>query len=218
MDSAFQDIEAVRKKHGDEVDKIVQEAYGELRDASKKDSVLEAVSESGQVLWKHLQRLASVSGDAAEDILNNHPQLKEKVGGSTDQLKELGNRLGPQVKEEVDKTWSEINDVIKQGASLASADKIRKIVQEKIPQIQQMGEKAFDQGLEQLKPLLEKSPEVKKFVEENKDALKSGNISETVEKVKSAVSNGSTQDLEKYVQQYVPRRLSPTLPFLTTLY
>lgn len=36
--------------------------------------------------------------DAAEDVLENHPQLKEKLGGSADQLKQLGEQIGPKAK------------------------------------------------------------------------------------------------------------------------
>ena len=54
--------------------------------------------------------------------------------------------------------------------------------------------------MEQAKPYLDKNPQIKKLVEENKDALKSGNVQELYEKVKTAVEKGDTGDLEKYVK------------------
>jgi hypothetical protein len=48
---------------------------------------------------------------------------------------------------------------------------------------------------------LEKSPEVKKMVEENADALKQGNIGQVFEKVRDVVSSGNTDELKKYVQE-----------------
>ena len=80
-------------------------------------------------------------------------------------------------------------------------NKARKLVQDKIQKIRDMaGEKAFDQGFDQVKPMLEKNPQVKEFVEKNAETLKqSGNVSEAVEQVKNAISSGSTKDLEQYV-------------------
>ena len=77
VDRAFKDLDSIRTKHSGEVDQIVSEAYGELRNVSKKGISLETAGDTVNVLSKHLQRLLSLAGDAAEDILNNHPQLKE---------------------------------------------------------------------------------------------------------------------------------------------
>ena len=202
VDAAFDDLESVRKKHGDQVDNIVREAYGELRDVPKNGLSLETVSSGWDVLSKHLERLASLAGDASEDILNNHPQLKEKLGGSADQLKQLGERLGPEAKKQVDETWSQINDIVKQGVSVDSIAKVKKLVEDKTQKMRQMGEQAFNQGFEeQIKPMLDDNPKIKQLVEENMDTLNSGNVAEIYEKVKSAVSSGSSQDLEGYIEQ-----------------
>jgi len=202
VDTVFEDLESVRRKHGKEVDDIVRDTYGELRDASKKGMSMEAAGDAWNVLSKRIEQLLNLTGDAAEDILNNHPELKKKLGGSTDQLKQLGQKYGPEAKKQVDETWDQIRDIVKSGVGLGTADKVRQLVQDKIQKIREMSEKAFDQGYEQLKPMLEKSPEVKKFVEQNIDSLKqSGNVSEVVSQVQKAVSSGSTKDLEQYVQK-----------------
>jgi hypothetical protein len=88
----------VRKRHGPEVDNIVSEAYGELRDASKNGMNLQTAGQVYQTLMKHVQRLLELGKDAAEDVLENHPQLKDKLGGSADQLKQLGEQIGPKAK------------------------------------------------------------------------------------------------------------------------
>jgi len=199
VDKVFQDIEIIRKRHGNEVDDIVREAYGELRDVSKQGMNLQTMSSTWDVLSKHLQRLTSLAGDAAQDILNNHPQLKEKLGGSFDNLKQLGDQLGPEAKKQVDETWKEINDIVKEGLNFSSAERIYKLVQDKQKQIQKMGSQAFEKGYEKLQPTLDKAPQVKKLVEENKDALTSGNFAELSSAVTAAVSSGSTLDLEKYI-------------------
>lgn len=57
--------------------------------------------------------------------------------------------------------------------------------------------------MEQAKPHLEKSPQVKDFVEKNKDALKGGNLSQLWEKVQDATKSGDVSDLENMVKDQV---------------
>ena len=101
VDSAFNDLESIRQKHGGEVDQIVSETYSELRDASKKGMSMETAGEIWNILTKRIEQLSSLAGDAAEDILEHHPKLKEQLGGSTEQLKQLGQRVGPEAKKQV---------------------------------------------------------------------------------------------------------------------
>lgn len=160
-----------------------------------------AATKAWDILQKHLKRIGDLAGDAASDIINNHPALKDKVGGNLDQLKEMGDKYGPEAKKQVDETWDQIQDIIKSGVSASTITKIQKLVQEKVQKIQQLGGKVWDQGMEKAKPYLDKSPEVKKLVEENKEKLKKqGNVQELYEKVKDAVQSGNTDSLKQYVQ------------------
>ena len=160
---------------------------------------MQTAGEVYTILIKHVQNLLELGKDAAEDVLNNHPQLKEKLGGSADQLKQLGERLGPEAKKEIDQTWKQINDLMQQGLQAGTAAQAYSLLQEKTQKLREMGEKAFSEGWEQLKPVLDKNPKIKEFVEQNKDALQNGNISETVNQVKGAVQSGNMQDLQHYV-------------------
>jgi cell division septum initiation protein DivIVA len=90
---------------------------------------------------------------------------------------------------------------MKTGVSTESVDKIRKLVQEKVDQLKKLGDEAWKKGMEQAKPYLDKNPKVKEVIENNADALKQGNVQELFEKAKTAVNEGSTEDLEKYVNQ-----------------
>lgn len=206
VDAAFNDIDAIRAKHGDEVDKIIREAYEELRDVAKNGEVgIVTAQKAWDVIVKHFGRIGELSGDVAQQIMDNHPQLKEKVGGNLDKLKEMGNQYGPQAKEEVDKTWNQISDIIKTGVSTENIEKIRKVVQEKVDKVKQLGDEAWKKGMEQAKPYLDKNPKVKELVEQNADALKSGNVQELYEKVKQAVEKGDTGDLESYVKSFADK-------------
>jgi hypothetical protein len=203
VDKTFQDIETVQKKHGDEVNKIVKATYEELKEVSqKKGTSLETANEAWNVLSKRFQELGALAGDAATEIVDNHPEIKKKLGGSFDQLKDLGDRYGPEAKKKVDETFSEISSIAKGGFSLDTADKVKKLVTEKVEEIKKMGEDTWNKAWEeQIKPTLEKNPKVKQVVEENLDTLKNGNISEAVQKVTKAVSSGDTKDLENYVKE-----------------
>jgi len=199
VDTAFKDLDSIRNKHGSEVDNIVKEAYSELKDVSSKGMNLETLSSVWEVLSKHLQRISELAVDAGQDILNNHPELKEKMGGSFDQLKQLGDRLGPDAKKQVDETWKEVQGIVQQGVQWNTIPRVQQLVQEKVQEVKKLGDKVWQQGLEQVKPMLEKNPEAKKLVEENADILKQGNIGEAFEKVKSAVQSGNIGDLQQYV-------------------
>ena len=165
-----------------------------------------AAKKAWSVLQKHLKRISDLAGDAASDIIDNHPTLKEKVGGNVDQLKQMGNKYGPEAKKQVDETWDQIQEIIKSGVSQSTVPKVQKLLQEKVQKIQKLGGKAFDQGMEKAKPYLDKSPEVEKLVEENKEKLKKqGNVQELYDRVKDAVESGKTDSLKQYVQNTVKK-------------
>ena len=206
VDSAFNDLDAVRNKHGKEVDNIIKEAYRELLDISQGGMSVTAAPKVWGVLQKHLKRISDLAGDAASDIINNHPALKEKVGGNLDQLRQMGDKYGPEAKKQVDETWDQIQEIVKSGVSASTIPKVQSLLEEKVQKIQELGGKVFDQGMEKAKPYLDKSPEVKKLVEENKEKLKKqGNVQELYERVKEAVQSGKTDSLKQYVQNTVKK-------------
>ena len=201
VDSAFDDLDAIREKHGDEVDNIVREAYEDMREVlNKGDMSLVTAHKTWDIITKHMSRIADLAGDASQQIMDNHPELKKKLGGNFDKLKEYGDQYGPEAKKEVDRTWKQISDIVKTGMSAANIEKIKKVVQEKVEKLQKLGNEAWEKGMEQAKPYLDKNPEVKKLVEENADALKGGNVQELFTRVKSAVDKGDMGDLQKYIK------------------
>jgi gas vesicle protein len=206
IDSAFNDIDAIREKHGEEVDNIVSQAYSELSDIAKNGELsLLTASKAWEVLVKHLGEIGDLAGDAAQQIMDNHPQLKEKVGGNLDQLKEMGRNYGPEAKKELDRTWDQISDIVKTGMSAENIKKIQDVVQEKVEKMKKLGDEAWKKGMEQAKPYLEKNPKVKELVEQNADALKSGNVQELYKKIKKAVESGDTGDIEDYIKNFASK-------------
>ena len=200
VDNVFNDIDAIQQKHGEEVDQIVQEAYEEFKGISNEGLSFETAQKAWGIIEKHMKRLGHLTGDSAQEIINNHPMLKEKFGGSLDQLKQMGEDYGPEAKKQVDETWDQIRDVMKEGFSLSSVPKIQSLVQDKIKKMQELGNKAWEKGMEQAKPYLDKSPKVKELVEKNVKDLKQGNVNELYEKIKEAVQSGNTGNLENYIR------------------
>jgi len=200
INTAFDDFDKVHEKHADEVDQIVTDAYNELKGLSKKEMNIATAQEAWEVLQKHVKRIGELAGDAAQQILDNHPEIKKQVGGSLDQLKSMSDAYGPEAKKQLDDTWAQIKDITSNGINAETANKIRKLVQEKTEQVKKLGDEAWSKGLEKAKPLLDKNPKVKELVESNADTLKQGNFGQLYEKLKSAVESGDTSDLEKYVK------------------
>ncbi|KAI4202013.1 MAG: hypothetical protein LQ350_002918 [Teloschistes chrysophthalmus] len=204
IDTFFDDIDAIHKKHGKEVDQLVTEAYTELKESVGQEGVtLASAQKVWEVLQKYSKRLGDLAGDATEDILNNHPALKEKVGGNIDQLKQMGEQYGPEAKKQIEETYRQIGDIVKNGVGASTIPQIQSLVQDKMGKVREMGNKLWDQGMEKVKPFLDKSPEVKKMVEENKEQLKQGNAQELFEKVKESVQSGDIDNLREYVRNTV---------------
>ncbi|KAF4948114.1 hypothetical protein FGADI_9901 [Fusarium gaditjirri] len=200
VDAAFKDWEKVRENNKDEADKLVNDAYRQFQDLSKSGLSLETASKAYDVLSDLAKKVANLAGDAIGDIIDNHPQVKEKLGGNVDQLKELGDKYGPEAKKQVDETWKQAKDIFAGGFSAASITKARKLIEEKVEQIKKLGDEAWKKGLEEAKPYLDKNPKAKELIEKNADALKEGNTAELFKRAKSAVDSGDLGDLEKYVR------------------
>ncbi|KAK2630401.1 hypothetical protein QTJ16_001221 [Diplocarpon rosae] len=201
VDSAFNDLDKVQAKHGDEVDKIVNQSYAELKEATKSGMSMETAVKSWSILEKTMSQLADLASDSAQEILDEHPQLKEKFGGGLDQLKGMADSYGPEAKKELDQTYQQIKDVVKGGMSVETISKVKRLIEEKTEKVKKMGDEAWKKGLEQAKPLLEKNPQVKELVEKNAESLKQGNFAELFAKVKDAVSSGNLDNLQDYVKQ-----------------
>ena len=200
VDRAFDDLEKIRARHEGEVDEIVQETYYELKNVTKSGFTAESASQAWEVISATFVRIGQLAGDAFEDIIENHPQLKEKIGGQYSQLKQMGEQYGPEAKKQVDETWNEIQNILKSGFSVDSFSKIQKLVQDKSQQIQKYGDQAWQKGIEQAKPLLDKSPQLKELVENNKDKLLQGDLSQLWQKMQEAVKSGNTDDITKFVK------------------
>lgn len=215
VDAAFKDWETVRENHKEEADKAVNDAYKQFQELSKAGLSLETASRAYDVLAELTRKIADLSGDALSDILDNHPQVKKKLGGTVEQLKDMSGSYGPEAKKQVDETWRQVKDVFAGGFTAANIDKARQLAEDKVKQLRQLGDEAWKKGLEEAKPYLDKSPQVKELVEKNADALRQGNARELFDKARAAAeaatakgssdSQAKFDELKKYVDDAVEK-------------
>lgn len=208
VDAAFNDLAAIRESHSEEVDKIVSETYREFQDIARTGLSIEAASKAYDALASLAKKLASLSGGAADQILTRHPQLKEKVGPPIDQVKRLGAQYGPEARKLVDNTWSQINDIMASGFSNESADKVRKLLDDRTQQLRHIGDGLWEKGLEQAKPYLDKGPRLRELVMSNQDILKEGNVTDLFKQIQNLGEVGDTDKLEDYVKQAIDKAKS----------
>lgn len=156
---------------------------------------------SWEIIEDAVTRLGRLGVDSAEEVLGNHPELREKVGGNLDKLKGMAGSYGPEAKKELDSAYEQIKDVIKGGVGFDTVEKVRKVIEEKMEKVRGMGDEVWTKGLEQAKPYLDRNPEIKKVVEDNKDALKNGNVTEVLKKISEALSANNPEGLKEYISQ-----------------
>lgn len=180
-----------------EVNAIVSDSYSQLKKvAEEKGFSLDAASRSWEILQSSLSKITDLAGDAADQILDNHPKLKEQVGGSFTQLKQMGEQYGPEAKKQVDDVYKQVTEIVKGGVSFDTVSKIKQLVESKQKDLAKFGDAAWNKGLETAKPYLDKTPQIKELVEKNADALKSGDMAQLWEKIKG----GDAGDIESFVK------------------
>ncbi|KHN97617.1 uncharacterized protein MAM_04632 [Metarhizium album ARSEF 1941] len=203
VDAAFKDWEAVRDAHGDEVDAIVRDTYKKLGEVSRAGLSLDTASQAANVLAEMSQRIAALSRDALEDVLDNHPRLRDRFGGSIDELKGMAESYGPEAKKQVDRAWRQAGGILAGGVSEESLAKVRELLQQKTQQVKGLGDEAWKKGLETVAPYLDKNPNVRTLLEENAEALKKGGLSKLLERLRSAEKSGRVDELREYVDEVV---------------
>ncbi|KAG6015481.1 hypothetical protein E4U43_005233 [Claviceps pusilla] len=201
VDAIFKDWEAIRNSHQDEADKIVNDAYKQLKEVSKSGLSMETASKAYDILADVSKKIASLGSDAISDIIDNHPAAKEKFGPGIEKLQSMAKNYGPDVKKQVDQTWGQVKDILAGGFSASNLDKARKLIEEKVQEFSNLGDEAWNKGLEAAKPYLDKNPKIKELIEKNADSLKQSNLTELFQKVRS----GNAEDLQKYVQETVEK-------------
>lgn len=59
---------------------------------------METATKSWAIIEDALSQLGQLAADSATDILDNHPEIKEKFGGNLSSLKEMADNGGEEAK------------------------------------------------------------------------------------------------------------------------
>jgi hypothetical protein len=202
VDKALDDFDRIYEKHGSEVDRLISETHEELRQvANEKGASVEGMYAAWSVLERRIREIGSLASDAADEVISNHPELQEKLGGSLQTLRSMGENYGSEAKDQVNKTFDEVRQILSQGTSAQSVQKAQQVLEERTRTLKEYGQQAWERGWQRAQPYLEKSPKAKQLIEENEDSLKQGNLSHLWAQVQNAASTGSTKQLEDFIQR-----------------
>lgn len=206
IDSEFDEFEAIQQKHGTSIDEIVRVAHRDLSDATKNGLDLESVEKAWIVIENATNQISNLTAESTNDIFGQHPDIKAKVGGKLDQLKNMAENFGPEARRELEDVYQKIKSVLSAGLNSNTVEKIRKLIQDKIQTVEKFGDVAWERGMEEARPCFDKNPKIKVILEENKDSLKHGDLAVLWDKVKSAASSGTTEPVQTYLRDVQERR------------
>jgi phage tail protein X len=209
VDSLFKDIDTLREHHGDDVDNIVRKTYTDVQKIVKAKGVsMDGAVEAWDVLTANLAKLGEIAGGSFETLLDNHPAAKEQLAGPIEQLKSASQRYGPEAKKEVEKAYAQVKEVISSGEGLSATNiaKIKSIYDRAVEKAQQVGEQAYQKGLDQVQPQLDKVPELKSLLNKNfNDLVKKADWQELYKKIKQAAENKDPKPVQDYVQSVLEK-------------
>ncbi|KAH7100201.1 hypothetical protein BKA62DRAFT_707096 [Auriculariales sp. MPI-PUGE-AT-0066] len=205
VDATFDDLQRIVDNHGDKATDIVTKAYNEARDVVSKGQLdADTATKLASVLSKRFRELQELGVKAGEDVLDAHPEVKEKLGGGYDQLKKLANEKGPEAKKAFEEVQSQVKDILKNGPTPENLDKIRKLLQEKTQQLRNTLEpaarEAWDGAVKTAKPYLDKVPEVGDLVNSNVAAL-APNSKDVFDRVKR-LAEAKGDEREKLLKEF----------------
>jgi hypothetical protein len=117
IDATFDQLDSVVQKHGEDANKITRAAYDEIQgiygETKKKGTVdADAAMKVADVLRRRLQELyelgKQVGGDVLGDVLESHPEVKEKLGGGYEQLRGLAESKGPEAQKALEDVQKQV--------------------------------------------------------------------------------------------------------------
>ncbi len=195
-DAIFDDMDRISARHGDKVNEILSKTYTEVQDAAKGGLNAQTAEKIMKILRQRTQEVRSLANDIGNDVIEQHPELKEQVGGSLEQLKGLADKAGPEAKKKLDDVYDQIHSITEKGLTPASVASAGYIIKDALQSLQSSAESEWEKAIEAAKPMLDKYPKAKKLLEENADSLKKGDVKELFNQF---TSGKSAQDIEAYV-------------------
>ncbi|OSX66568.1 hypothetical protein POSPLADRAFT_1031540 [Postia placenta MAD-698-R-SB12] len=214
IDSTFDTLDQLHKTHGDDVNRVLQEGYDDIhkiiQESGNGVSVETGMKVMG-VLRKRMSELEEVGKKVGQDVFKTlsekHPEIKEKLGGSYEELKDMAEKSGPKAKKILDDTLSQVKDIFEKGFSPDSLSQAQKLVSSKVSEARKLaqssGQGAWNEAVKQAQPYLDKVPEIKKLIEDNASSFMAAGVSqskvvqEVFAKVKDAAEGGTAGNDQK---------------------
>lgn len=202
VDMAFNEIDELKEKHGDELNELINNAHKELKDVASNGALDMATAFSvWTVVSKYLSKMEGMAKELGGDLLSKHPEIKEQYGDKLSTLKKMAASQGGEAKKLVDDAYKQVEDMVKSGKF--DTKKLGQLVDDATKKAQSLGDDAWKSALDKAKPFIDKQPELKKLVEDNADKLKSGDFKGLVAQLTAAVKKGDAGDLQAYVEKQI---------------
>ncbi|EMD33600.1 hypothetical protein CERSUDRAFT_98163 [Gelatoporia subvermispora B] len=216
VDSTFGTLDQLRETHGEDVERILNEAYDEIRKVlSEGEGVtVETGMKIMGVFSRRIGELDEIARRAGQDVLQSlgekHPEIADKLGGAYGQLRKFAEQGGPEGKRILDETTQQIKEIFNKGFSEDSIAQARELLQSKSSQLRDLADsssrEAWDKAMKQAAPYLDKAPELKQFLTENasklmQTGLARGEVAQElwsrVREAAEAVAKGDKKKLEE---------------------
>jgi len=209
VDATFDSVNQLADTHSEEFESILKGAYEELRPILQDGSLdQETAKKVFSVIRKATMQLQDLSARAGSDligpIMDKHPEIKEKLGDSYDQMKKLASQSGPQVRKITQETATKLKDTFKGGFDDKAVENAKQILQEAVDRMQKAtgeagaeAKRAWQDSLGQAQPYLDKLPEIKDLLENKASVLMSGGAATQIWQRVKEVGEGKKVDKEK---------------------
>ncbi|KAF8309267.1 hypothetical protein DL93DRAFT_2158473 [Clavulina sp. PMI_390] len=201
VDKTFDELDKLSQSHGPEVQKLVEDTTRELKDAVQGGQVdLPTAQKVVSILTKRGEQLtqlaAKASSGSIQKLLDEHPEVKEKLGKGWDDLKNLaekGGEQGEEAKKLVEETTKQVVALFKDGFSPDSISKARDLLKQKTDEARKIADngakQAYNKALEAAQPYLEKVPDVQQMITDNASLLGSSSAGASAAAIWSAVKS-----------------------------
>ncbi|KAL7272048.1 hypothetical protein RUND412_005160 [Rhizina undulata] len=220
LDTAFDELYIISDEPG-EAEIILIDTYKDLKKYLQKEGMTQdSAKKASEIVRRGALKLKELGKDVGYQILEKYPQLKEKIGSSLSQLRNLGKKYGSDGQKIVDETYKQVQDIADKDLSLEAINSAANVVNAKTEELKELGgklsDKAWEDSSKEVQKILDKMPEVKRILEQNMNAIKSvalsGGVSSTIipqvfDQVKTISTEGPTKENIEKFQNFVEQKI-----------
>ncbi|KAK9764001.1 hypothetical protein K7432_008872 [Basidiobolus ranarum] len=229
---SLEELKSLGGKGGEDIQKIVIKTYSEIKrilDEGVKENTVNEITELVKNNMEDAKKLIGKEGDVVWDkdvilvglFLDKMPEVKKKAAKATYLFSEAAREHGPQVKNMVEDLLSRLKKISEKGINEDTIMEAKVLVDEKLSALQKLTEKTREQmwkkSEELADPILQKSPELKKIVNEvviemktlakNKGPEASKIITDTYSEIRNIAGKGIGKDTIKEGKQLLEKKL-----------